>query len=1007
MVDTFISYSRKDIAFAKIVHKSLQDSDIETWIDWQDIAPSVDWFKEIQEAIEQADTFVFIISPTSVKSEVCSKEIAHAEKNNKRLIPIVIGEIDTQEVPSTLLPLNWIFFKEEDQEYAKALQDLATAITMDQPWLKAHTRIQNRALEWDRRHQEKGYLLHGADLAEAEKWLAQASGKDPGPTTLQTQYILASRTEATRRQRLTLSGVVLGLVVAIALGILAWTQRNVAVSESQMRATAQVQAEEAEATAIEEAYSRATQQAIAEAQTITAQSRQLAANAINFASTRLDLATLLSIEGFRTEDNFLTRGSLISTLEQDPLLMRHFFGHEGPIGEMVYDPNGDFLVSCGEDATIRFWDPLTGEQIGDPLVGHEDWIRDIAINPAGTILASASFDKTVRLWDINSHEQITVLQTLQKPTHSLSVVVFSQDGSQLAVIDSFGVIWVWDVNTLTLQSGPITLSGSATNVALSPDLSEVYTASWMNDELKIWDTASGELLDQQEFPGITELEVSPDGTVLAIAHSNIVTLWDIQNKREISSNMSKHESTGISDFAFHPSGKYLFSVNNDLIEVWDPKTGDSLGTFISLDKTTIQNAGNELAISSDGTLLFSSDSKGTIRMWGIYGTKVDDQPFENYEDAVHFAFSSDGKILAATGRIGKEYVIHIWDTNDFTYMGYIRLGGDGIAIATFQIAFHPDNYLIVAGSQLPQGDLVYFYDPVTKEMAFDPLETGGQISSFRLSQNGSQLLTVQSGESENNYEIHVWDLATRQENVDTKRIIPDSFGITYTSDEEGIRRFTLSQDGTVLGMIDKQNNLHLWDVKTTQSLGEVYLENIGDKIIEDVLFSPDNRLLAISVNEGYREGFIILWDVVNGRLFDTVLSIEIDYAYTITFNKDSTLLFSGGTDGGIQLWDIATQQPIGNSIIDFKARNLSYTFAHSDRFYGITGHSAAIYDLILMPGETLLLSLDVLGNIRGWELDPEIWIERACLRAGRNLTQEEWNLYLPFDEYRKTCPQYP
>jgi hypothetical protein len=88
MTDTFISYSRKDIAFAKIIHESLQSSQLETWIDWQDIPPSVDWFEEIKEAIEQADTFVFIISPTSVKSEICSKEIAHAELNNKRLIPI-------------------------------------------------------------------------------------------------------------------------------------------------------------------------------------------------------------------------------------------------------------------------------------------------------------------------------------------------------------------------------------------------------------------------------------------------------------------------------------------------------------------------------------------------------------------------------------------------------------------------------------------------------------------------------------------------------------------------------------------------------------------------------------------------------------------------------------------------------------------------------------------------------------------------------------------------------
>ena len=35
MTDVFISYSRKDIAFARLLHESLAENDLETWIDWQ------------------------------------------------------------------------------------------------------------------------------------------------------------------------------------------------------------------------------------------------------------------------------------------------------------------------------------------------------------------------------------------------------------------------------------------------------------------------------------------------------------------------------------------------------------------------------------------------------------------------------------------------------------------------------------------------------------------------------------------------------------------------------------------------------------------------------------------------------------------------------------------------------------------------------------------------------------------------------------------------------------
>jgi len=40
MADVFISYSRKDIAFARLLHKALADNGLDTWIDWQDIPPS-------------------------------------------------------------------------------------------------------------------------------------------------------------------------------------------------------------------------------------------------------------------------------------------------------------------------------------------------------------------------------------------------------------------------------------------------------------------------------------------------------------------------------------------------------------------------------------------------------------------------------------------------------------------------------------------------------------------------------------------------------------------------------------------------------------------------------------------------------------------------------------------------------------------------------------------------------------------------------------------------------
>jgi hypothetical protein len=324
MADVFISYSRKNIAFAKLLHEALQENDLGTWIDWQDIPPSADWLAEVYEAIEQSDTFVFIISETSLESEICRYEIAHAVKHNKRLIPIVIQDIEAGKVPKELAALNWIFFEDTDQRFAKAIEDLVTAIKVDQAWVKSHTRLEIRALEWQRKKQDRGLLLRGSDLAEAEAWLSKAAGKDPPPTALQTQFILKSREDATRRQRITLGAVGLGLIISIVLGILAWTQRNVAVSEGYARATAQAVAEA-------EAISRSTQEAIAVEQrdfaeeqrdiaeeqkllairqATIARSRELAAQSVNIRDSNFSLSLLLGIEAYHTFDTLQARGAL-------------------------------------------------------------------------------------------------------------------------------------------------------------------------------------------------------------------------------------------------------------------------------------------------------------------------------------------------------------------------------------------------------------------------------------------------------------------------------------------------------------------------------------------------------------------------------------------------------------------------------------------------------------------------------------------------------------------------
>lgn len=79
----FISYSRKDKAFAEALGDDLQGRGIQgrginVWIDRRDIPPTAEWMAEIEDGIRRSDNFAFLISPDLIQSPTCLAELAHA-----------------------------------------------------------------------------------------------------------------------------------------------------------------------------------------------------------------------------------------------------------------------------------------------------------------------------------------------------------------------------------------------------------------------------------------------------------------------------------------------------------------------------------------------------------------------------------------------------------------------------------------------------------------------------------------------------------------------------------------------------------------------------------------------------------------------------------------------------------------------------------------------------------------------------------------------------------------
>src|SRR5687767_12684640 len=147
MAKLFVSYSRRDSVAARKLIETFRSINQDVWVDWESIPPAVDWLEQIFRGIEESDAFIFLISPDSVASEVCKVEITRAAQHNKRIVPIVLRDVDPSTTHENIRKLNWTFLRETDN-FEEGLAKVKTAIELDLDWLEEHRRLLVRSLEW-------------------------------------------------------------------------------------------------------------------------------------------------------------------------------------------------------------------------------------------------------------------------------------------------------------------------------------------------------------------------------------------------------------------------------------------------------------------------------------------------------------------------------------------------------------------------------------------------------------------------------------------------------------------------------------------------------------------------------------------------------------------------------------------------------------------------------------------------------------------------------------------
>jgi formylglycine-generating enzyme required for sulfatase activity len=220
----FISYSRKDMAFADRLEVALRKRGFEPLIDRTHVYAFEEWWKRVENLIASADTLVFVLSPDAIRPGTTAlKEVEFAASLNKRFAPIIFRPVDEKCVPEALAKFNFIFFTDQER-FDESADNLAKALNTNINWIRQHTDLGDQARRWSLAERPNGLLLRSPYLEQSEFWMSSRPKNAPAPTPETLAYIEQSR-RATNRQKTNrrfIQSIIYTLLVGIIIVLVGW-----------------------------------------------------------------------------------------------------------------------------------------------------------------------------------------------------------------------------------------------------------------------------------------------------------------------------------------------------------------------------------------------------------------------------------------------------------------------------------------------------------------------------------------------------------------------------------------------------------------------------------------------------------------------------------------------------------------------------------------------------------------------------------------------------------------
>jgi WD40 repeat protein/tRNA A-37 threonylcarbamoyl transferase component Bud32 len=828
-------------------------------------------------------------------------------------------------------------------------------LTENREELRVLRQLTLAARTWDENGRDSADLYRGTRLAA----LAEHTGDRDELSRVEREFVDASRDaherelesaqRRARRLRALLAVVAAALVVAVIAGVFALIQRGSA------RHTATV----------------------AQAGRLAAQSREVAAQ-------HPDLGLLLALEAGRLDDSVDTRGSLLGALQHASRIRAWLHGFDAPVHSSTFSPDGRVLATVTDDGTT-LWNTSTWRPTGPPLHSSQGG-EGVAFSPDGRTLAIGGGDGRVELWDVASREKVRELvdpTEARSGVRALAAVHYSPDGRVIAAggKEESHVI-LWDAVSGRVIGRPIIVApaetGGAQSISFSPDSKRIAVPG-APGTVGIWEVATGRAVGKQLSIGSEEVEeaiFTRDGRALiASDDGGSVTMVDIETGRRIGRPLSVGQDPAAA-LDLSPDGRLLaVAAYAGSVFVWDLQSGVSHGAPLVADTSPV----NDVAFSPDGRTLVSAHGSSAV-VWGMSGEQAIGTPIARPQDLISGVdWSPDGTRLVAGRLNGGALVVDTAKPR-----GGLRIAGDS---ATTSVAFHPDGDLVALATI--DGD-VRFVDPQSGDAVGSPVHLGGTaIWQVEFSPDG-RLLAVAvdpNGGGQEWYgqqrqgEVRLLDVGSRRP---VGRAIKPGAGTVFG--------LAFDREGTLLAT-GSNGRLDLWAVSTQAHRGKPM--QVTDDGMLSVAFDASGRLVA----GGGAIGPVRVSRVDDQRPAFPPLTGQTNVT-GVAFDTAGSYLATTSIAGGTRLWDPATGLAYGEELVPTPRPGWLLSSVEFPPFLAMANEFSPDGRRLAVAGIESLAML--------WDVDPAVWRERACVVVGRNLSREEWRLYLPSGStYRATCSEWP